>query len=101
MLEHALAYLQRGLPIFPICSVRQHEHRDQDDNLQRCTSLGKVPLVAWKRFQEQMPTEPEVRRWWTRAPDANIGFATGQLSGIVVLDLDGDLALRDAQARGY
>ena len=28
--------------------------------------------------------------WWSRQPEANIGLATGSVSGIWVLDLDGD-----------
>src|SRR3981081_3334892 len=28
-------------------------------------------------------------RWWDRVPDANIGLATGKISALVVLDVDG------------
>jgi len=39
--------------------------------------------------------------WWTQWPDANVGIATGQDSGLVVLDVDprngGDESLRDLQ----
>jgi hypothetical protein len=102
MLEHALEYLARGLPIFPVCSVPSHTHRDPDTRHQMaCTNPGKVPLVSWKKYQSVLPTEAEVRQWWARWPDANIGLATGKLSGFVVLDLDGELAVREAQARGY
>jgi len=33
-------------------------------------------------------TEEEVRRWWRRWPDANVGVVTGRVSAIVVLDVD-------------
>lgn len=101
MLDAALAYLARGLPIFPVCGVTQHTHRDAAGTAVACTSRGKVPLVPWKTVQQRLPTEAEVRRWWRSRPDANIGLATGALSGIVVLDLDGDLALQAARAQGY
>lgn len=35
-------------------------------------------------------TDPDqISRWWTECPEANIGIATGQVSGIWILDLDG------------
>jgi hypothetical protein len=30
----------------------------------------------------------QVRRWWRRWPDANVGVVTGAVSGLVVLDVD-------------
>jgi hypothetical protein len=34
--------------------------------------------------------DPEViAEWWRRWPDANIGIATGEPSGLIVFDLDG------------
>ncbi len=35
------------------------------------------------------PAGPEqVRRWWRRWPEANVGVVTGKVSGLVVLDVD-------------
>jgi hypothetical protein len=31
----------------------------------------------------------QIQRWWERWPDANIGVATGKVSGITVIDIDG------------
>jgi hypothetical protein len=31
----------------------------------------------------------QIRTWWRKTPDANVGIATGEVSGIVVLDVDG------------
>ncbi|HYW87609.1 MAG TPA: bifunctional DNA primase/polymerase, partial [Chloroflexota bacterium] len=101
LLEHALAYLAHGLPIFAVCGLVAHEHRDSGGKPVRCTSPGKVPLVRWKDYQRRLPTEQELRAQWRRWPEANIGLATGELSRIVVLDLDGDLAVHEALARGY
>jgi|SRR5215471_479369 len=101
LLEHALAYLRRGLPIFAVCGLVTHMHRDGDGSLKLCADPGKVPLVAWKRYQTELPTEDEVCEMWRRHPDANIGMPTGRLSGVVVVDLDGDLAIHAAQMLGY
>ena len=35
------------------------------------------------------PAGPEqVRRWWRRWPEANVGVVTGAVSGLVVLSID-------------
>jgi Bifunctional DNA primase/polymerase, N-terminal/CHC2 zinc finger len=50
---------------------------------------GKRPLVTWHQYQERRPTAAEVRHWWRRRwPDAGLGIVTGQISGLVVLDVD-------------
>ena len=45
--------------------------------------------MIWTPYQEAMATEEEIRDWWRKWPDANIGIVTGSVSRIVVLDLDG------------
>ena len=32
---------------------------------------------------------PQIQAWWSEWPEANVGIATGSLSGIVVVDVDG------------
>ena len=81
--------------------MRPHQHRDSSGTLEPCLEPGKTPLVRWKPLQTKLPTEKEVRGWFRRWPEANIGLATGRLSGIVVIDLDGDVAQQDAENRGY
>jgi hypothetical protein len=65
----------RRLPVFPI------------------RPRSKVPLLARSaggRGFKDATTDPElIAEWWTRWPNANIGMATGRLSGIYVVDLDG------------
>src|SRR5262249_36554266 len=53
----------------------------------------KKPLVNWKEFQKRIPTSDEIHAWWQQWSDANIGMATGQLSGLVVIDCDSDEAI--------
>lgn len=49
----------------------------------------KRPLLkSWKEFQERAPTEEEVRSWWAKWPEANVGIVTGKVSGIIVVDID-------------
>ncbi len=49
---------------------------------------GKYPLIRWEPFQYRPAEAAEVRRWYDRWPDANVGIVTGQVSGLVVLDVD-------------
>ena len=98
MLHEAIEYLRAELPVFPVCSPLMigHTHRDPDtEESVICgtgtlkKSLGKIPLIRWRGYQKELPSEDDVRQWWKRWPNANIGFATGNLSGILVLDTDG------------
>ena len=69
LLNIALEYLKHNFSIIP-CG------RD------------KKPLIKWIEFQNRKPTEEEVRGWFRKWPDANIGLVTGKISGIVVVDID-------------
>lgn len=65
-------------------------------------AAAKRPLIQWQMLQHRHPSEAEVRYWFARWPDANIGLVTGVVSGLVVLDVDpahgGELSLRRLQA---
>lgn len=97
MLEYALGYLMDRKPIFPVCFATGKGRCLQHG---ACKNAGKTPLVAWKRFQTELPTEEEVIRWWGGKTPANIGLATGELSGIVILDTDSGDAWKEALRRG-
>ena len=71
----ALWILREGFPVIP---VERH---------------SKKPLVRWQPYQQRLQTEQEVKNWWERWPDANIGMPTGSLSRLVVLDCDSPDAL--------
>jgi Bifunctional DNA primase/polymerase, N-terminal/Primase C terminal 1 (PriCT-1) len=81
LLEAALRYANRGLPVFP------------------CKPREKVPLV--QRGLLAASTDPEtIAGWWRMWPDANVAGRTGRASGLVVLDVDGDegiASLRDLE----
>ncbi|MFN8525142.1 MAG: bifunctional DNA primase/polymerase [Chloroflexota bacterium] len=97
MVEHALHALARGLPVFPICSPLS-EGRCLEHG--QCSNAGKRPLVRWEAYQSSLPSEQEIRSWWGRWPHANIGMATGALSGVVVLDVDSPEAKKMALQEG-
>lgn len=48
----------------------------------------KVPLASWKDFQNRKAEEGEIREWFTRYPEANLGAITGAISDLAVIDID-------------
>lgn len=66
----ALAYHRHGWAIIP------------------AAPRSKRPIVRWQIYQDGMPGEKAVRKWFARWPDANLSVVTGANSGIVVLDVD-------------
>jgi hypothetical protein len=63
----------------------------------------KRPLVAWEPFQNARPSPDQVADWFSRWPSANIGIVTGEISNLVVLDIDpqhgGDASLARLERR--
>ena len=78
--------------------MSQHNVITLQDNLQAALDLAKAgikvfpvtpdkhPLVKWKTEATTSPAK--IRRLWRKWPDAMPAFATGDESGIDVLDLD-------------
>lgn len=50
--------------------------------------VGKVPLVKWTEFQKRRATPDEIRDWFLRWPNANVGIVTGAISNLAVIDFD-------------
>jgi hypothetical protein len=65
----ALDYARAGWPIFPV------------------KERAKEPL-AKHGFKDATTDLNLIRGWWSRWPRANIGIPTGEVSGMVVLDMD-------------
>jgi hypothetical protein len=88
MLAAALDYRQRGLSVIPLHNMRNGVCTCKDGV--ECPNPGKHPRVTWTPYQQQAATEEDIRAWWTKWPQANVGIVTGKVSGIIVLDVDGD-----------
>jgi hypothetical protein len=68
--DTAQRYLARGWSVLPLGA------RD------------KRPLVVWEPLQDTRPSVEQVSDWFSRWPDANIGIVTGEISNLIVLDID-------------
>lgn len=103
MLECALEYLEQGYPVFPVCSplMGQHQHYIEG-RMRDCTPdrRGKNPMAPWKACQTELPTVAQVKAWWSRWPNANIGMATGAFPDVIVLDCDSGEARQLALEKG-
>lgn len=49
---------------------------------------NKKPLIEWKEYQTRKPTLEELKQWNRQFPNANIGLVTGEISGVIVVDID-------------
>ena len=82
MIDQAVTYLKRGMSVIPL--------KPQD----------KRPLLSsWKDYQRKQMGIGDLKGFWKETPEANIGIITGAISGITVVDVDGDdgaAALKEA-----
>jgi hypothetical protein len=61
---------------------------------------GKHPLVNWKGYQENPPTEEQFHKWQEELRPSLWGIVTGKVSGLVVLDADTPEAVAILEADG-
>lgn len=70
-LDYALSYRKRGWSIIPI------------------KAGTKLPAIqSWIKYQTAIPTEAEIKTWFTIWPDANIALICGAISNVIVVDID-------------
>jgi len=83
--EAALRYLGRGWSVLPL--------RGGD----------KRPLIRWDGLQQARADAATVTQWFSQAPAANVGIVTGEISNLIVLDVDpkhgGDESLAELERR--
>jgi len=53
-------------------------------------SNDKKPNGSWLKYQKERMTPEEAYKYFEDNPDANIGMVTGEISGITVIDIDGE-----------
>lgn len=92
LLDTALRYASDyGWAVFPCHSVLVYDTAaggaQCSCGLASCKSIGKHPRT--KHGCKDASKDPDqIKDWWAQWPDANIGIATGPISGIIVVDVD-------------
>lgn len=61
---------------------------------------SKEPLSPWAEYQKRIASEDEIRGWFAKSTDANLGIVTGAISKLVVVDADGPSGLAQLLAMG-
>lgn len=75
----ALAYARYGWPVFP------------------CKPRDKVPATR-NGLKDAKRDEQVIAKFWAEYPDCNVAIVTGKLSGLVVLDVDGEEGVESLRA---
>jgi Bifunctional DNA primase/polymerase, N-terminal/Primase C terminal 1 (PriCT-1) len=95
LLQTAIAFADQGLRVLPLHSPLPGPRCTCSDTT--CEVIGKHPRIA-RGCHGAVRDPDQIRRWWNRWPDANLGLATGSGSGIYAIDIDprhgGDDTLR-------
>lgn len=88
MLDAALELVAQGYRVFP-CHTPKHTKAGVHCSCARvdCNNIGKHPRTT-NGCTGASSDEQQVRDWWGKWPEANIGVATG--GKLVVLDVDPD-----------
>ncbi|MHC2275410.1 putative DNA primase/helicase [Bradyrhizobium diazoefficiens] len=86
LVKRALHYASKGLHVFPVHSVRDGRCSCRDGVV--CANPGKHPMTS-NGFKDATTDSRTIKKWWIANPDANIGIATGRISNLVVVDVDG------------
>jgi hypothetical protein len=68
----ALQFAAQGIPVFPL------QPRSKD------------PLRNSRGFHDATTDADRINSWWKQIPELNVGFPTGEPSGLFVVDVDGD-----------
>ena len=89
MLESALWLESQGcsvLPLFPRSKEPYAPCLPEIEVIEKgCRRLKR----SWTPFQTQRPTADDIRGWFEKRKDLNIGLICGAISGVVCVDIDG------------
>jgi len=84
VLDYARLYLSRGFSVIPVAK-----------------GTKKPALLSWKEFQGRHATDEEIQKWFGSGSRNSIGIVTGVISGIAVVDLDSQEAVKFATSHDF
>jgi hypothetical protein len=74
LIQAAIHYARNGWPVFPLHNKKPYEFI--------------TPGVKSHGYKDATTDEETIRAFWTYHPGATIGLATGERSGVIILDID-------------
>lgn len=92
----ALIYRGKGQAVIPVkgtCYAKGNTEEERSKD-------SKTPLIRWTDYQTKLPSEAQIREWFTKWDQANMAVITGKVSGIVVVDFDSKEAVKYAKDKG-
>lgn len=93
ILDAALSYAARGWPVLPMHSINEDGNcscgafMDYQENGLTKHAMGKHPYTE-HGHKDVSKEASQIHLWWQQWPEANVAIRTGQVSGLVVLDVD-------------
>lgn len=97
MLKDVLHYAELGLSVIPIYGIVDGKCNCNSDP---CDSPGKHPRTKWKSRSTKRLSKEQLKTWWKKYPNSNVGIVTGKISGIAVLDIDGEEGVESLRKMG-
>ena len=96
LLPQAIRYAQLGWRVLPVHTIKNNVcdcPKGKD-----CDSPGKHPRI--QDWPNKATTDIDnIQNWFTMWPDSNIGIATGEKSGLLDLDVDGNEGLESIKGK--
>lgn len=83
ILNAAVDYVAKGFAVVPLCSV------NRELTGKRLKESGKL-LFLHRLLLRPLRDETSIREFFERYPSGNLGLVTGEKTGFVVIDVDGD-----------
>lgn len=94
--ESAAFYLKLSWPVFPLHAIRNFGTPQARCGCGRadCERPGKHPLIPSNQgghgFKDATLDPEQIDMWDYQEPEANIAMATGDKTGVLVIDIDGE-----------
>lgn len=101
LVEWAIYWASHGWAVFPLCapSMDPHKHRkDADVCDAESKDFGKAPMIG-AGFKAGSRDIAQIRLWWSKWPEANIGGTPP--SKHVVVDIDGETDVEFPKTRTH
>jgi P4 family phage/plasmid primase-like protien len=84
-LQYALQYARYGLKVLPLYGIHDGHCACKDGK--NCNRPGKHPRTK-NGVHDATTDSIQIKKWWGKWPNANIGIAAGKVSDIIVIDID-------------